>query len=303
MRDKIQSIIKHFVGSGFAGKVEMKCRHFPLAYHTGMHEIEIRDFFQKVRGGLFSQSHQPIEGKPIILCFTNRCGSNWLAEWLQATGKLGLADEYFNAERIEECCRNRGLKSLDEVIHYRAQSEAEQVQGSFITKLSWDQLFFFARERVIPDILPQARYVLMKRRNVAAQALSMCVAEQTGQWKSYWNDGRNQPRDLSKISDEQILESMERINYHYYQFERFFALFGLRPVVTYYEDIQAGGKQEILRILKELELVQTREEVVLDESQIKLKKQSDEKTIARVDAFYQSMGAQHPQSLPKHKAA
>ena len=76
---------------------------FPIEYNVQWHEIETLKYFDQVGRSLLRKQLKKINArKQIVICFTNRCGSNWLAELLYATGLMGLADEFFNTERIKE---------------------------------------------------------------------------------------------------------------------------------------------------------------------------------------------------------
>lgn len=276
---------------------------FPILYHTQIHEKQIIEHFQQDDRHLFVGNHEAAVPNNYVICFTNRCGSNWLSALLAATDLVGHADEFFNAPRFIKTAEKTDTKSFSEAFKNQATSKIEQKADSFIVKLSWDQLLFFAKMRVIPDMMPNTKYILMHRRNVAAQALSMLVAEQTGQWTSGWNSGKNGKRDLNAISDVAIQKTIDEITFKYQQFWRFFATFGIQPVEIYYEDIVENPLAEVTRLVDELHLNPEGKDWQLDESKVELKKQADEASNKRVEAFYKNMQNHAPMKIEKREAA
>ncbi len=301
MRDKLQSL-SYSVRKAM-GLAQPNSGDFPLEYRPQIHEKQIIEFFSQEGRQFFDGKNQPAVQQNYALCFTNRCGSNWLAALFAATGLVGHADEFFNAPRFIKTCQNTKANSFTKAFHNQAHSKLEQTTGSFIAKLSWDQLFFFAKMRIIPEMMPDTRYILIHRRNVAAQALSMLVAEQTGQWASNWNSGKNGKRDLDRISDIEIQKTIDEITIKYQQFWRFFATFGIKPVEVYYEDIVEDPLREVTRLVDELDLNPDGNAWTLDESKVKLKKQSDEASNARIEKFYQSMRNHQPMKFETKEAA
>ncbi len=250
MRDKLQSL--SFSVRKAMGLLKPAPGEFPILYHPQIHEKQIIEYFQKDGRTLFDKKHKAAVTNNYVLCFTNRCGSNWLSALLAATDLVGHTDEFFNAPRFIRTSENTKATSFSQAFYNQATSKLEQKPDSFITKLSWDQLFFFAKTRIIPDMMPNAQYILMHRRNVAAQALSMLVAEQTGQWTSNFNSGKHGKRNLDAITDEEIQHTIDEITFKYQQFWRFFATFGIQPVEIYYEDIIENPLSEVSRLVAEL---------------------------------------------------
>lgn len=287
MRDKLQSISRHFQRA--VQVMKATSTSFPIIYSPQIHEQQIIEYFSQDGRNIFSGEHSPATPDNYVLCFTNRCGSNWLAALMQSTGLIGLADEYFNAPRLIRTCDNTDTNSLNAAFYNQASSKKEQVEGKFFTKLSWDQLLFFAKMRIIPDMMPNTKYILMHRRDMAAQALSELVAEQTGQWTSIWNSGKNGKRELDKITDLQIQSKIDDITFKYQQFWRYFGTFGIEPIEIYYEDLVADPNAEIARLVDALELNPTGESWQIDETKVKLKKQSGDRTQKRLAAFYANM--------------
>lgn len=243
------------------------------------------EYFKQPGRKLLRDPARPLQvSTQAVLCFTNRCGSNWLAELLHSTGLIGLADEFFNAERIQETCDRRELTSLDDFIRFLPQIHSTQ-NDAFITKLSWDQLYFLTRIKAIPGIIKNPKFLYMKRRDMAAQALSFLIAQQTGQWKSTWNSGVHGTPNPSSITDAQIRATIDQFMIAHRQFQKYFDSFGITPHVVYYEDLQQNPRIEIDKILTYLD-IQSPQDWTIDTSKLQLKKQADTQTTERLARFH-----------------
>ena len=287
MRDKLESISRRIRRS--FQPAEKPPAGFPIAYKEQIHEREIVKYFNQDGHNLFDKEHEAVVPANVVLCFTNRCGSNWLSALMAATGLIGHADEFFNAPRLLKTAENTKATSFSTAFKNQALAKTEQTEGRFITKLSWDQLFFFAKTRIIPDMMPNTKFIQMHRRDKAGQALSMCVAEQTGQWTSIWNSGKKGKRDLDRITDLEIQNRIDEVTFKDQQFERYFGTFGSEVVTVYYEDIVENPLREITRLVAELGLNPDGKPWELDESKVKLSKQSDEQSQKRLAVFYKNM--------------
>lgn len=260
-------------------------RPFPIEYIAQHHEIETLRYFSQADKLLFRDLSIKINAqKQVILCFTNRCGSNWLAELLYATGLMGLADEFFNAERVLEDCAICKLNSFDDFIRNLPNNHST-LNAVFATKLSWDQLYFLSRIKVISKIIPKPQFIYIVRNDVAAQALSFLVAMQTGQWKSNWNSGVNGKTKPASISNEQIIEVISEIQFAQSQFELYFDKLKLSPYRVFYEDLQTNPEFVISEILHFLE-ISTSKRREINPAKLQLEKQRDEQSEKRLTQFH-----------------
>jgi LPS sulfotransferase NodH len=296
VHSKLRSLKNRFMGPAekvteapsATSAVTVKASHFPLEYQPQIHEQNIRDFFSQEGRQLFSEPHRPLDAKKIlIVCFINRSGSNWLCETLHATGLTAHGDEFFNEARLKKTCEKHGIKSLDEYIREMFKPKL-QVNGSVTMKLSWDQLYFLTKERVIPEILQHAEFIYPIRRDMAAQALSLEIAEQTGQWRSDWNSGINKAPAPDAITDEAILSSIQRIAHHHSQFLQYFGTFGIHPHMMFYEDLLADTHAEMDRLLVKLGMAESGK-WSLNQSKQVMKKQSTSKSAERLEKFRRNM--------------
>lgn len=298
MRDKLQSLLFR-AARKTVSMLAPTAGEFPLAYYPQEHEQALVEYFQQEGHRFLDGPLEPATKTNVAICFVNRCGSNWLAALLAATDLIGHAEEIFNAPRFTKVCKNNEIRSFSEGIFVHATAKTDHKPDTFITKLSWDQLYFLSKFRIIPEMLPNTKFILMHRRNKAAQALSLLVAQQTGQWTSQYNSGKNGKRDLDAISDTDITHVIGSIVERYKSFHQYFATFGITPIEIYYEDITENPEREITRLVEALNLNPDGKEWQLDESKVKIKKQSDTEAEKRVALYHKNIQNHHAATLDK----
>ncbi len=212
-----------------------------LCDDPGLHEIVLAKHFGDLRRGAMDL---PPDVRIVLLCFTNRCGSNLLAEALTQGGSANNAQEAFNSDYVIECADRAGLRSLNAYIGWLVRTEA--VDGCFTAKIAWEQLVMLGRNGMLAELAPRLRFVMIERRDKIGQAVSIAIAQQTGQWASYLpaekaeRDLAYSGRDLGLLVD--WICAMEG------NFARFFGHNGLAPVRVVYEDFLADPQAHVDRI-------------------------------------------------------
>jgi LPS sulfotransferase NodH len=171
----------------------------------------------------------------LFLCYTNRCGSHFLAELLASTGRFNYAGEVFNADSALADIHRHDHPDLAAFCDHLCASTARN--GTLAAKLATSHLAVLAEAGLLDQILPRARFVFLHRADKLAQAISLSIAAQTQQWTSYM-----QPR----VPAEQLLFSARDIDAiiadivdQQGAFEHFFALNGIRPYALVYEQLCA----------------------------------------------------------------
>ena len=165
----------------------------------------------------------------IVLCYTNRCGSNYLAAALASTGKVPAAGELFNDRALISLRGKRNWPTIDHA--YLQLAKRHTQNGVFATKLTWAQLFFVSKRRIIPRIFGWPKFVLMSRRDLLDQAISLIIANQTGAWTSNDSKQAEPVYDRTRIINTICGFSRANGNFH-----RYFSTFGIRPYEVAYED-------------------------------------------------------------------
>lgn len=180
----------------------------------------------------------------VFLCFTNRCGSNYLAELLASTGAVNRAEEVFNAETIAEHVRAQTLPSLSAYLDFLCRRLA--VGGRFLAKIGLEQLLMLTETGLLDQIGPRAQFLLIERQDRLAQAISLLVAIQTQQWTS--QQGRRRSDD-ELLYDRGILAAQqELIAQQNFGFYRFFASNGIVPKHIAYEPLLAAPEATVAEI-------------------------------------------------------
>lgn len=165
--------------------------------YVGEHERRLRqipkfDCVHPESGVVFS--------RPLyIMAFTNRCGSNLLADYLNQTGLIGGFHESLNFDTISSTADREGIENIAqyfEFLHHRfAKQEALGV------KASWDQILMLARFNVL-SMFPAVRVIHIRRAEIVSQAVSHWIAHQTKRWTSAMKGELVEPEyDFSAIQN------------------------------------------------------------------------------------------------------
>jgi trehalose 2-sulfotransferase len=198
--------------------------------------------------GLFAPDAPKVPPDPalrfVFLCFTNRCGSNYLAELLASTGALNRAEEVFNGETITEHVRAQALASLSAYLDFLCRRLA--LGGRLLAKIGLEQLVMLTEAGLLDQIGHRAQFLLIERQDKLAQAISLLVAIQTQQWTS-----RHSRRmgDEALVYDRRILtEQQDLIAQQNFAFYRFFASNGIAPKHIAYEALEAAPEAMVADI-------------------------------------------------------
>lgn len=178
----------------------------------------------------------------LLLAFTNRSGSNLLADYLQQTKHVGGLGEYLNHTTTITQSSNHDLRSFPDYILHLAGTVARDRQY-FGVKTSAEQLRFLRRWR-ITEMFSSVRVVHIHRDDLLGQAVSHWIARQTGQWTSLQERDRDEvsfnPAKILSITKEIAAED-EAIRLHC-------AYAGLSYVSVSYEELIANRAATMTRI-------------------------------------------------------
>lgn len=174
----------------------------------------------------------------LFLCFTNRCGSNYLGYLLATTGAFNAAGEFFNAPTVLEHAVPRGLRSLP--AYFSTLSSLVAQYGRIAAKASIDQLVMLADAGILDALRGRATYLLMERRDRLGQAISRVIAAQNLRWTT---------AQTSHVPDSALVFDRAWINREVAEiavsnaaFSQFFSVNGIEPVRVTYEGLLADAK-------------------------------------------------------------
>lgn len=192
---------------------------------TGPHQEQIEKIFKQ---NMCWKGTSPVIPYPlIVLAFTNRSGSNLLAEMIKSTGKLIGLGEALNADTVRTRALNWNIQSFPDYFHELSKRH----KLPFGVKASWDQLLMLLRCN-IPAMYTGLQVIHIHRYDVVSQGISLQIAWQTKKWTSLTTVKEDIfPRYdahsiTSQISATQIAESMFplifeafEINVHHLSYE------------------------------------------------------------------------------------
>lgn len=172
-----------------------------------------------------------------IILSEHRSGTNWLGGLAESTGRLGKSEEWLS----------RGMSKLDVKAHdrddflNRVVAMASTPNGYFMMKIfPWQQFLFYRHYGVDPIPLLRAthavQFVLLERRDVLGQAISLAKARQSKSWVAGSGDENALRYDFGEIC---------RAYFHVrrtYDFWRGYNdLHGLEALNFHYEDLLPDG--------------------------------------------------------------
>ena len=203
-----------------------------------------RDALAKLFG--VSPPHSPMNPslKFLFLCFTNRCGSNYLARLIASSGVLNVPEEVFNASTVQEHAQRRALRSLHDYINFLDHHLARS--GWLTAKLGIEQMVMLTEAGILDEISSRTKFLHIERQNTVEQALSRVIATQNNLWTS---------QHVATIPDEKLVYSRADVDaqrasiaFENTAFRRFFAYNGLLPRVVGYEDLRESPDEHLSQI-------------------------------------------------------
>jgi LPS sulfotransferase NodH len=180
------------------------------------------------------RAYRPPADQMLFLCFTNRCGSNYLAQVLASTGAFNEAGEFFNAATVLEHAAARGLRSLPE--YMAALPAIVPSHTNFAAKAAPDQLVMLADAGILDALAPRATYALLERQDTLGQAISRVIASQNLHWSSA--HPKLIPDSQLQYDRAAIDAERAKIAHANAAFYLFFAANGIAPVHFTYEALR-----------------------------------------------------------------
>ncbi|WP_378951186.1 Stf0 family sulfotransferase [Mesorhizobium sp. ANAO-SY3R2] len=245
-----------------------------LFFTPGIHESSALAVFD----GAVKYSGDPIYPFPLYLIgFTNRSGSNLIAEHLQSTGQFSGLQERFNWDAMPIDAAEFGAKSFPEFVTMIV--DRGLVPGTvYGFKAGWDQIAMLLRWRIDTMFSGGVRVIHTIRRDLLEQAVSFSIADQTKRWTSLV-EGEPDASPVFRFEDIEgrvagAAQANQLIAY-------LCSLFEIPRLEAYYEEFAADPIPSIHRI---------GEFAGLDLSQwvpteTRLKKQADDTNIQFIERF------------------
>ena len=207
-----------------------------------------------------------IQKKILFLCFTNRCGSNHIAEAIASSNSMNIPGEKLNYNVVISHSKREGLNSYAEYLTWLITNTSDST-NVFGVKCSASQLIYLFNNGII-ESLNDVRFLHVRRHNIFKQAISRSIAVQTGQWTSKQDKDEN---SVLNFNSEDLVKFAIAISQQNSLFETLFKLWGANYIQVFHEDFLKNKVDHISDIGKFLDV----HDMKYIEDKISLKKQGN----------------------------
>lgn len=204
-----------------------------------------------------------------VICTNPRSGSYLLCDGLASTSLAGRPREWFNLLGEESRLRRWGLdKSKEPYAAYLDQVRLRSTTGNGISgiKLHWHQFVDLTKKLanvegfeglttpgMMTKAFPNLKYLWLRRRDKARQAISFLLASKTGYWCliDWGNATRSEDTiDESDFDPQAVARLEEALAKHDDAWHAYFESNNIAPLIVYYEDLAADYRGTVIRVLK-----------------------------------------------------
>jgi LPS sulfotransferase NodH len=206
----------------------------PVAPMRNAHMVDLQKHFGDIVAAAAGASPIRRDVRYVFICFTNRCGSNFVANALGSNKFLNIAGEYFNAETVIEHCVAEKMSSIPAFLNWLIDRAGKN--GYLVSKIAIPHLEVLAQVGIIDQLLDLSHFIMIERSDKLAQAISYDIALQTGKWRSDM-DAAVMDSDL-RFSRGRLIDIMNAISKQNCEFSRFFGLNGIVPAWINYEQFE-----------------------------------------------------------------
>lgn len=223
----------------------LKAADLPFAIRQRQLNMVLRDL--SLRPGRPFRKPERIDTVGMIL-FASRAGSSWLGQLLASTGRTNRIAEEMRTKRLEKFAARHGIGDLAECVE--RIMDAEVVEGFYGFKGGVRSLVPFVYSGAYDQCRGIAKVVLLRRRDVVGQSISIRKAQLTGVWHARGRRHEAQPKvDADEYDYRALLESIRAIGVANATFRQLVDREGLHHIEVCYEDVCADPVREVNRIL------------------------------------------------------
>lgn len=208
--------------------------------------------------------HRPRKSTVYIIAATNRTGSYLLCEGLEAAQIAGRPTESLTLDFRRSLCHSLCGKDMSFGVSMKVMIEDRTgANGVFGAKIHWDQVEEVGAESgyqgpphvFLLEEFPTARYIYLSREDTLAQAISLNIASQTGEWwRAMGVDNPFRKPVKPTFNPEEILKTEADLQRQCASWENFFRTEHIVPLRMEYESLAANYPGEVGRALEFLGL-------------------------------------------------
>lgn len=184
-----------------------------------------------------------------IIAMTPRSGSSYLCDVMKKIKRFGTPDEVINQEFIPGIMKKIPGRTPDEYIRnvIRVRKTGNGISGF---KASWFQFRNFMQAMTDHDYLSGFKYIYLTRRDLAAQAVSLCKATASSVFHTnvQHDDEAIRKLELLEYNFDRINEWYEHIAKQEKGWQSYFFENRIFPLCITYEDVE----EDILMVLKRI---------------------------------------------------
>ena len=179
------------------------------------------------------------------LLFASRSGSKWLGELLGSTGQINRIREDMKAKRLKRFATEHGIEELAECVESVIRVKA--VGPLFAFKGGTGSLVPFVHSGAYEAYKKTLKVILMYRRDIVGQAISIRKATLTGVWHS--RDGRQPSLSDTDYDSPATLKAVIAISDANARLRDFAVRNGHERIEVTYEDLCTDQQERVTAIL------------------------------------------------------
>ncbi|MBM70851.1 MAG: hypothetical protein CME43_15400 [Haliea sp.] len=239
----------------------------------GEHEQEILKLYGSLE---VPESVQTLAKEVCVMLFSNRSGSSLICDYMRATGKFSGMGEPLNHPLVVSRSEAHGIESFYSYLEW-LMTHVHEPNTMFGMKASADQALMLIKSGAITACYGHVYWLVAKRRDVLAQAVSHSIAAQTGQWASFHDGSAVDPEySYSDIKTQvlSVIESNQKIDI-------FCDYMGIDPVEIFYEDFLISPPENTVALAESLGF----KDVEVDLGQLRRNKQAGSRNREFMERF------------------
>ncbi|KWI26570.1 Stf0 family sulfotransferase [Burkholderia stagnalis] len=194
------------------------------------------------------------------IAFTPRCGSTVLSNALMNAG-LGRPTEYFQYPYTEQSPFGK-VPGEDFSRDFETLVLDKSANGVFGSKIMHDHRAHLDDwlgssihgYSTLDDILPNHRWIYVRREDSIAQAVSLFIADETGVWHMPTSDNADMPAPDVRYDFFAILAKLMMLQSHEANWEAYFRKAGIHPLRTTYETLSTAPAEFLAAVAGHLDV-------------------------------------------------